>query len=105
MSDLVGTCSDQEWKPPIWWPKETQREFTSPQVTDLSLLSEPSVPVDLQTWMIVHTIAYFYRPPHRERIAHETHRSEGQPGPIPRLTCTFGVEVNGLEPSASTLRT
>ena len=39
------------------------------------------------------------------RIAHGLYSRTGQPGPIPRLTCTFGVEVNGLEPSASTLRT
>jgi hypothetical protein len=27
-----------------------------------------------------------------------------QPGQKPLLTCTFGVEVSGLEPPASTLR-
>jgi hypothetical protein len=41
----------------------------------------------------------------RARIAHEMASDARQPGRKPRLTCTFGVEVKGLEPSASTLRT
>jgi len=40
----------------------------------------------------------------RARIAHEMDPGARQPGRNPRLTCTFGVEVKGLEPSASTLR-
>jgi hypothetical protein len=34
----------------------------------------------------------------RVRIAHEMDPSARQPGRKPRLTCTFGVEVKGLEP-------
>ena len=37
-------------------------------------------------------------------FAHEIAPNARQPGRKPRLTCTFGVEVKGLEPSASTLR-
>jgi hypothetical protein len=32
-------------------------------------------------------------------------RIKSAQAPVHTLTCTFGVEVNGLEPSASTLRT
>jgi hypothetical protein len=37
-------------------------------------------------------------------MAHELTRGASQPGHTTRLTSVFRVEVNGLEPSASTLR-